>query len=124
MDFFEFLQEDEIDEVLEFIVHLDTVPEDIYDSVNELIDKIDYMDLENLSEYERKWVIRGGKRIKKLFCPPHMMAKGRKCVIIPASRRAKMKRIAKRTARKRRSKRSTIRRKMRKARRRRKSMGL
>jgi len=121
MKFITSLQIDEFEEVLRFLSNLDLVDEDLMPEIEEIFK---CLESELLTEVRRKRVIRGGKRVMKLFCPPRMMVKGRRCVMIPAKRRTMMKRIARRTARKRKAKRAQIRRKMKRARLRRKAMGL
>jgi len=122
MFFKNWLEEKEFNETLDFLSNIDSVTEDAIPILEELSSKLEN---EELNEGIRKFVIRHGKKIKKLFCPPGMQAKdGKRCVVIPGKLKTAMRRRARIAARKRKVKKSLIRRKMKIARRRRKSMGL
>lgn len=75
---------------------------------------------------KRRIVVRNGKKVIKFKCPPgyKKLAGQRRCVRITASKRVKMKRIAKKAARKRRTKKASINRKRNRSLRKRKALRL
>lgn len=120
-----------IEDMLDLIESLD--PEQLSDeqliTIDQIVKNLETVEKEleetgELSEQMRKWVLRKGKKFRKLICKPGWRAKGNKCVIIPAATKIKMKRGAIKSARKRKFKKAKIVRALKKALRRRKAMGL
>lgn len=72
---------------------------------------------------KRKFVIRRGKKIRRLFCPSGFRVQGKRCVKMSSSQRNKLSRIQRKASRKRKAKKSQSRRKFRRSIGRRKSIG-
>jgi len=83
------------------------------------------MEQEKLEEQRKiKWVIRKGKKVRKVFCPPGFKAVDRRCVRMSAQERLKRKRAARLRKNKIRSKLNLILRKRRLSLKKRKMFGL
>lgn len=80
--------------------------------------------LNELNEIERKFVIRGRKKIRKVFCGPGKKAKNGRCVIMKSSERMKRKISSRRAKIKRHAKQAKILRNRKKSLVKRKSLGL
>lgn len=80
--------------------------------------------LNELNEIERKFVIRGRKKIRKVFCGPGKKAKNGRCVIMKSSERMKRKISSRRSKIKRHAKQARILRNRKKSLVKRKSLGI
>jgi len=117
MKFQEFMDdvvvEDDVDysekifeDMLTFIVNLDPelLSEDQLENILNIIDNLEIAEKEEISEVQKKVVIRGGKKVRKVVCKPGYKAQGNKCVKMKGAERLRKKKAAIKSARKRKSK--------------------
>jgi len=101
------------EDMLAFIANLDpeTLSEEQLEDVLNIIDDLEIAEKEEVSEVQKKVVIRAGKKVRKVVCKPGYKAKGNKCVKMKAAERLRKRKAAIKSARKRKAKGAQIARK-------------